>query len=725
MRDLVELKVSDPVADTFIINSGAATASLTVILNSVVTKEEDSLEMRFKNKGYSWSEWETYSSTKTWTLPQGDGDKTVYAQYRDQGHHVVEMENIIELNTGAPSGDFYIWGSAVSGNRHEFINSTSVTLCMNITNVVKMRFSNDNSTWSSWMDYSSTTGWALPSADGDINVYAQFQTNAGTTTSSTNSTASGNPPVLDTTPPSVTDFLINSDDDENNEFVNNIGVDLSYNFTETNTVWAEYRNDGGSWSSQESVSGSSAAKSWILRSETGTRSVYLRLSDIAGNISSVYSDAIFLNNAAPEAPVVTAVTPTPYRKPTWSWNAVTGADSYIYSLDGAEWSDKITETEYTPDNNLSANTTHTLYVKAVDSEGRESESGYAEVYIDTEKPSIYGVILNKQCFKTGDEINISFYVEDESSLYDLYVTVDGNKITPTLYAGSESLYAASYTVTGSEGDGEKSIYIYAEDYAENSQSHLETITIDNIAPTISWFRINGGNTYSCSPVLEAFVLISDNVTEDSDIWLNIVARNGGTYVPNPGNYTQNYYNIRSEDGYFELHVNDEAGNSRIVTRTITQKTGTVDINLEDQSLPSHTGSSAFDLGNMSDYDYDNDYTNPDYNSPSTFEHYTQQNLWDEDWYKIYIDGGTNPTFTLWGYNGATVRDIIHVEFYSDEDGNYEIAAQSGDYLTSKTFRLTGDYQGANQKTVWIKVLKDSAAADYTGVEYYMDWSIDY
>ena len=109
MRDLVEIKVSDPVADTFIINSGAPTSSRTVILNSVVIKEEDALEMRFRNEGYTWSDWEPYSNTKSWNLSFLDGVKTVYAEYRDEGHHVVSMENTITLNTGAPAGNFYIY----------------------------------------------------------------------------------------------------------------------------------------------------------------------------------------------------------------------------------------------------------------------------------------------------------------------------------------------------------------------------------------------------------------------------------------------------------------------------------------------------------------------------------------------------------------------------------------------------------------------------------------
>ena len=651
-----------------------------------------------------------------------DGFKTVYAQYRDEGHHVVEMENIIELNTGAPSGNFYIWGSAVSGNRHEYINTTSVTLCMNIINVEKMRFSNDNSTWSTWTDYAETTEWTLPSGDGDIRVYAEFQTNAGTTTYSTNSTVSGNLPVLDTTPPTVTNFQINSGDTE----VNHINVNLTYNYTEANTVWAEYRNDGGNWSSQENLSTPATdtlktKDDWTLKAETGTRDVYIRLSDIAGNVASLYSDDIYLNNVAPAAPVVTAVTPTTSLYPAWSWEPVNGAESYKYCLDSSSWSENITVTEYTPETALMGDMTHTLEVRAVDSEGRESVSGYASVYIDKTAPVISNVTLNGTYFKEGDNVDLSFKVVDNSEIGTLYVVIAGN----TIYDVSSSVCTASYTITGNEADGEYPIVIYAEDSLGNSTTlQTESITIDTIAPSVTWFRINNGNTYSCSPVLEAFVIVSDYITESSNIALTITGRNGASYETVSDYYTQSYYDIRSEDGEVTLIVTDEAGNSRILTRTITQKTGPVDIKLEDQTLPSHTGSSAFDLGNMSDYDYDNDYTNPDYNSPSTLEHYTELNLWDEDWYKIYIDGGTNLTFNLWGYNGAQVAGIIDVEFYSDEDGNNKIAASSGNYGTNKIFYL-GDYQGANQKTVWIKVLKASAADDYTGVEYYLEWEIDY
>ena len=73
----------------------------------------------------------------------GDGFKKVYAEYRDQGHHVVAMSNIIELDTAAPSGPgIYVWGTGTeAGQIHDFINTQSCTVFMNVAGADRMRFS--------------------------------------------------------------------------------------------------------------------------------------------------------------------------------------------------------------------------------------------------------------------------------------------------------------------------------------------------------------------------------------------------------------------------------------------------------------------------------------------------------------------------------------------------------------------------------------------------------
>ena len=40
-------------------------------------------DMRFSDDGSSWSSWATAAATGSWTLPTGDGTKTVHLQLRD------------------------------------------------------------------------------------------------------------------------------------------------------------------------------------------------------------------------------------------------------------------------------------------------------------------------------------------------------------------------------------------------------------------------------------------------------------------------------------------------------------------------------------------------------------------------------------------------------------------------------------------------------------------
>ncbi|MBI5233948.1 MAG: hypothetical protein HY880_06310, partial [Deltaproteobacteria bacterium] len=39
--------------------------------------------MRFSNDNAAWSAWQTYTTTKAWTLTSNNGTKTVYAQFKD------------------------------------------------------------------------------------------------------------------------------------------------------------------------------------------------------------------------------------------------------------------------------------------------------------------------------------------------------------------------------------------------------------------------------------------------------------------------------------------------------------------------------------------------------------------------------------------------------------------------------------------------------------------
>jgi hypothetical protein len=45
-------------------------------------------QMQFSNEGASWSNWEAYATSKSWTLSSGDGQKRVYVRYRDNAGNI-------------------------------------------------------------------------------------------------------------------------------------------------------------------------------------------------------------------------------------------------------------------------------------------------------------------------------------------------------------------------------------------------------------------------------------------------------------------------------------------------------------------------------------------------------------------------------------------------------------------------------------------------------------
>jgi len=54
---------------------------------------------RYKNEGEPWTEWESCSPTKSWTLTKGDGTKTVYYQVKDKAGNIKEVFDTIVLDT--------------------------------------------------------------------------------------------------------------------------------------------------------------------------------------------------------------------------------------------------------------------------------------------------------------------------------------------------------------------------------------------------------------------------------------------------------------------------------------------------------------------------------------------------------------------------------------------------------------------------------------------------
>ena len=175
VSDTIFLDRKLPVNLNIKINDGADytnSASVTLALTATDPDPASGLfQMRFSNDGTTWSAWESWNTARNaWSLTAGaggtdtDGKKVVYFEVMDKAG-----------NIGGPvSDDIYMDRSAPSGltitinGGEAYTNVTDVKLNVTAQDAVpgsgldKMQFSNDDSTFSSWEDYTSIKNpWSL------------------------------------------------------------------------------------------------------------------------------------------------------------------------------------------------------------------------------------------------------------------------------------------------------------------------------------------------------------------------------------------------------------------------------------------------------------------------------------------------------------------------------------------------------------------------------------
>ena len=176
----VNLVVAQAITGSIVINGNAST-TLSAQATLALTWSAGVTRMRFSNDGAHWSAWEALAATRPYTLPAGDGYKTVRVQYRDgAGATSVVFSDYIRMDTVPPTGTIII------NNGAQTTGSPSVTLGLTWTDgagtgVTRMRFSNDGAHWSAWEPQVTPRAYVLPGPNGYHTVRAQYRDGAGNT----------------------------------------------------------------------------------------------------------------------------------------------------------------------------------------------------------------------------------------------------------------------------------------------------------------------------------------------------------------------------------------------------------------------------------------------------------------------------------------------------------------------------------------------------------------
>lgn len=257
----------------------------------------------------------TITPSIPWVFSFNDTTKTLSIQPTMPGDEVttytVTLNTGLKGSDGRPLLDSKAWSFEVkagpsgsvsinSGARYS-TTPTENTLTFNTNTVAKWyRYSFDSATlssatWTSIPSYPFTLTNIGIASQGTNTVYIQLWDN-GTEYSSLTSPINDSI-VVDTVPPVVSSFTINS----GAVGTTSTSVTLSQTMSDATSgvKYMQFMNTGGSWSSNQKPS---STKDWTLASAVGTRQVSARITDFAGNTTTV-SDLIIYG-----PPTVTAAT---------------------------------------------------------------------------------------------------------------------------------------------------------------------------------------------------------------------------------------------------------------------------------------------------------------------------------------------------------------------------------------------------------------------------------
>jgi len=191
----------------------------------------------------------------------------------------------------------------------------------------------------------------------------------------------------DTTPPSGS-IQINS----GASYTSTTSVTLSLSSTDNSGTVSQmiFSNDGTTYSTPEAYA---ATKSWSLASGNGTKTVYAKFKDSAGNWSNPVSDSIVLDTTPPSTPAVTddgaTTSSTTQLHATWtaSSDAGSGISDYQYQIRESsatgliirDWTSVGLTTEVTATSlNLTKGKSYTLGVEAKNGAGLYSSAGLTD-----------------------------------------------------------------------------------------------------------------------------------------------------------------------------------------------------------------------------------------------------------------------------------------------------------------------------------------------------------
>jgi hypothetical protein len=259
------------------------------------------------------------SGIKRIKLPNGNYVYSPEITFRvgENGTYVFEAEDNVGNKTSFTSTVNNIKKNVlITNNRQVELELYAEDLYSGVTH---MRLKNEEKAWSTWELYQLEKDWILSPVDGLKHVWIQYMDKVGNISEAIEDII-----ILDTTKPVIQFVKINNGDDYTKSQNVKLTVNASDSYTGMKDLYIS--NDNHNWTK---VSYQSNEVDWALSNGDGIKTVYVKVSDTAGNISSVMTDTIFFDTTKPLANIIInngdAYTPTREVKLTLSYSDIGGS----------------------------------------------------------------------------------------------------------------------------------------------------------------------------------------------------------------------------------------------------------------------------------------------------------------------------------------------------------------------------------------------------------------
>ncbi len=270
--------------DITINNGDSSTASRNVNLR---LRADYASTCRLREEGYSWSGWEDFTSSRTFTLSSGSGLKTVYYECQND-YGTRQAYTTIYLNADPPSNM-----QITINDGDTFTTSRNVDLRLRADHADSCRYKEQNYDWSSWEGYRTTRGFTVSDGDGQKTILYECRNERGSSSASSSI-------YLDTSPPPpITDLSAVGGTDS---------VELGWSAPAHGTQITEYR-----------IFRSTGGLGLISQVGTSTATYYTDHDVVAGNTYNYWVRSVDQaghvstdsNTASAEVGLVGPVTPPP------------------------------------------------------------------------------------------------------------------------------------------------------------------------------------------------------------------------------------------------------------------------------------------------------------------------------------------------------------------------------------------------------------------------------